>query len=95
MLNCVAFKNRHGERVSEAGSVSLSLFHSTPRFAIHLITLAFVPVRREGEPPFIVAIAASGRKIEAGGVQGTMEGPSHTYMTGMYVLKTKEGESEP
>ena len=37
-------------------------------------------------------MVASGGKIEPGEVQGTVQGPSDQYMTGMCVLKTKEGE---
>ena len=71
-------------RVSEAGSVSLSLFHSTPRFSIHLVTLFFIP--EDGKLSFISALTARGgwRSAE------NSEGSSTTYMTGMYEWRERE-----
>ena len=47
---CVAFENRNGEERSEAGSVSL--FHSTFPFSIHLVTKALVSKVGGGKPSF-------------------------------------------
>ena len=61
--------------MSEASSVS---FFDTLRLSSWSI-LSFVPEVREGKPPFIFAMAASGGKIEAGDVKGTVQGSSCAY----------------
>ena len=76
-----SFENKRGEWMNEAGSVS---FCFTLRLAFRsILSQCFSFLKWETKLPLIFPMTSSAGKIEAGEVQGTVEGPSDTYLTDM------------